>query len=196
MLEIDGELVTLPMGGIHNAYNAAAAVAAASILGIKVFRSACALEEFEARFGRSEEFEFEGRTLWLALAKNPAGATALIDEIANDPRVGAVVVGINDKHADGRDISWIWDANFEALAGLPIPFVASGTRSRDTAVRLRYAGARTILTEDDPLLAIRAAVAGSAPDRVVVVLATYTAILATRTALIGHRSGRVEDVPA
>src|SRR5207244_12822013 len=74
VLELCDELLTLPMGGIHNAYNAVAAVAAAAELGVAPGRAISALEAFQPRFGRAEELLFDDRHLWLALIKNPAGA--------------------------------------------------------------------------------------------------------------------------
>src|SRR5207248_7181244 len=116
-----------------------------------------ALERFEPRFGRSEGLQLDGKPVWLALIKNPAGAGAVIQEVASDPRVGAAVISISDQTADGRDISWIWDADFERLVELGIPLVPSGRRAFDTAVRLKYAGVDPVPAEPDPLKAIRAA---------------------------------------
>ena len=137
VLEFDDELITLPLGGIHNAYNAVAALAAARELGIATTRAVTAIEDFHPRFGRSEELLFSDRHLWMALVKNPAGAGVVIQEVCADLRVGAVVVAISDRDADGHDVSWIWDADLERIAGLGVPVVAGGTRAADTAVELR-----------------------------------------------------------
>jgi UDP-N-acetylmuramyl tripeptide synthase len=193
VLEFDGELLTLPLGGIHNAYNAVAALAAAGELGVPTTRAVSALEEFHARFGRAEELLFEDRHLWMALAKNPAGAGVVIQEVCADPRVGAVVVAISDRDADGRDVSWIWDADLERVASLHVPLIATGTRAADTAVRFKYAGRAPDAVDADPSAAVRAAADRCGPDGIVAVLATYTAMLDIREALLGDRSSRVDD---
>jgi len=193
VLELCEELLTLPLGGIHNAYNAVAAVAAAAELGIAPHRAMSALEGFHPRFGRGEELLFDDRHLWLALIKNPAGAGSVIRDVCTDRRLGAVVVAISDRDADGRDVSWIWDAEFDRLVTLEAPLVAGGTRAADTAVRLKYAGRVPDVVEPDPLTAVRAATRSCPPDGLVAVLATYTAMLDIREALVGDRSTRAED---
>ena len=194
--EIRGTQVKLPMGGIHNAYNAAAAIAATGAVGVPLHTAIAALERFEPRFGRSEGLQLDGRPVWLALIKNPAGAGAVIQEVASDPRVGAAVISISDQTADGRDISWIWDADFERLVDLGIPLVPSGRRAYDTAVRLKYAGAEPESPHPDPMTAIRTAQARCRKDPcVVAVLATYTAMLDVRRAFARTRAGRVLDSP-
>jgi UDP-N-acetylmuramyl tripeptide synthase len=194
-LEIRGQKVDLALGGVHNAYNAAAAVAAADALGIPVGTSARALSAFRPRFGRSEEFSYGGHPGWLLLMKNPAGAGVVIREVAEDPRVGAVVVAVSDQVADGRDISWIWDADFERLGQARLPVVPAGRRAADVAVRLRYAGAESTAAEPDPRAALRAAGRAAGDGRGVAVLATYTAMLDVRRALTHSRRDRLEDSP-
>ncbi len=196
VLLIRDELLTLPLGGLHDAYNAAAAIAAADLLGIPVYRSVSALEAFEPRFGRAEELDFGEARLWLGLVKNPAGAAAVIGEVAVDRRVGAAVLAVSDRDADGRDVSWIWDADVERLVGRGIPMVPSGSRAADVAVRLKYAGAHVLPAEADLEAALDAAAAACPPGRLVAVLATYTAMLDVRKAVLGTRAGRVMDGPA
>jgi UDP-N-acetylmuramyl tripeptide synthase len=193
VLEEDDWILTLPLGGLHNAYNAMAALAAAGVLGIRHDDALRALARFHPRFGRAEEFEHDSRRLWLGLIKNPAGTGAISRSVAADPDVGAVVIAVNDLHADGRDVSWIWDAEFEGLVEAGIPLVASGRRAEDVALRLKYAGHDGTPTEHEPLRAIEAASARCEPGRVVAVLATYTAMLEARQRLLGSRVARVED---
>lgn len=191
---IDGERAALPLGGTHNAYNAAAAVAAAMALGVPAAEAVRGLAAFRPRFGRAEVFELAGRPVWILLMKNPAGAGVLIREAASDPKVGAAVVAVSDQLADGRDISWIWDADFERLVAAGLPIVPAGRRAADVAVRLKYAGAPPAPSGEGPLGAVRAAVDRAGPgDRGVVVLATYTAMLDLRRALTGGRRRRLDD---
>jgi UDP-N-acetylmuramyl tripeptide synthase len=181
------------VGGLHNVYNAVAAIAAAEAIGIKSDRWIPALEGYKPRFGRNEVLQLDGRPLWLTLIKNPSGANVVIEEVLSDRRVGTVVVSVSDQTADGRDISWIWDADFERLVRRGIPMFPSGRRAADVAVRLKYAGARLEGAWPHPLAAIRAAQVACPPDRFVVVLATYTAMLDVRQACTSSRSGRVLD---
>ena len=191
-LEVAGAGLTLGTGGIHNAYNAAAAVATADLLGIHPARATRALRSFRPCFGRGEAITVDGETVILALMKNPSGADALLEEVTGDQRIGSVVVSVNDAEADGRDISWIWDVDFECL-GPDLPTVPSGTRCDDVAVRLKYAGARPAPASRDPLAAIRAALSVTPPSRIPVMLATYTAMLDVRSALYG-RADRLHAV--
>jgi len=191
---IRGQEIRLPLGGIHNAYNAAGALAAADVLGVPPDRAGPALASFRPRFGRSEEMRVGGRPVWLLLMKNPAGAGVVIREVAEDARIGAVVVAVSDQVADGRDISWIWDADFERLESAGLPTVASGRRAPDTAVRLRYAGTAPTSVEPDLAAAIGAAADVAGEGRGVAVLATYTAMLECRRALTGSRRSRLEDL--
>src|SRR5205823_5770968 len=141
------------------------------------------------RFGRSEELAVEGRRVVLELMKNPGGAAALVEKLSGDRSIGAVVVSVSDLDADGRDISWIWDVDFERLAAMRLPMVAGGRRAADTAVRLKYAGAAPVPVppESDPEAAIQAGLSRCSPGRVVVVLATYTAMLDLRSAVHGKQ---------
>jgi lipid II isoglutaminyl synthase (glutamine-hydrolysing) len=185
-ITFEGRPIALGVGGIHNAYNAAAALAATHSFGIPVTDAIRALESFQPRFGRGEKLVFEGTPVWLLLIKNPAGAGVVIDAVASDPGIGAAVISINDLDADGRDVSWIWDADFEGLTDTGVPLVASGRRALDIAVRIRYAN-RTPVVEPNPVAALRRAVAQCGEGRAVAVLATYTAMLDFRGALSGAR---------
>jgi UDP-N-acetylmuramyl tripeptide synthase len=193
-LEVAGERLTLPTGGVHNAYNAIAAISAADHLGVPMSQAVQTLRSFQPRFGRAEQVHVDGRSVWLALMKNPGAADVLIDEIADDSDVGAVVVSVNDAAADGRDISWIWDADFERLVRAGLPLVPSGSRVGDVAVRLKYTGGAVELQDPDPLGAITTALAACPSDRSPVVLATYTAMLNVRRA-IGGKVASLADAP-
>jgi UDP-N-acetylmuramyl tripeptide synthase len=191
-VRVDDEVVEVPTGGVHSAYNAVAALAAAQALGIDRRAAIEALERFQPRFGRTERLEVDGRTVWLTLMKNPAGADVLVRAIASDPRMGAVVLAVNDGLADGRDISWIWDVDVERLVAEGHRFVAAGGRADDMAVRVRYAGGEVGTVAPDLTDAIRAALAATPADRDPVVLASYTAMLDLRAAFAGRR-GRLHD---
>jgi len=193
-MSIDGVESELRLGGIHNAYNAAAAIAAASALGVPAADAAHALQSFAPKFGRTEELKLERRRLWLLLMKNPAGASTLVDQVLADPRIRAVVIMVNDLWADGRDVSWIWDADFESLVERGITIVAGGIRAYDVAVRIKYTGGSVVATETDPLRAIDAATGVTSEGDGIAVLATYTAMLDTRRAVLGSRAASVSDL--
>jgi UDP-N-acetylmuramyl tripeptide synthase len=138
-------------------------------------------------------FTVDGRAVCLLLMKNPGGAGPVISQVAEDPRVGAVVVSVNDDWADGRDVSWIWDADFESIALMGVPVVASGRRAAATAVRLKFAGCPPVAVQSHPRGAIGAAASRCPADQVVGVLATYTAMLQVRRALLRSRRRWVTD---
>jgi len=189
--------VRVPIAGLYNAYNALAALAVARALDIALPTAALAIANFRPAFGRLEQVAVDGRELRLILVKNPAGFNAAIGallEMGGRPRV---LAALNDRDADGRDVSWIWDADFETLAPAVEHAVVTGIRSRDLANRLKYAGIARDRIEvvDQWGSAIDRALGGAAPGGEVVVLATYTAMLALRGELArrGHVANFWED---
>lgn len=160
---------TLPMNlqlpGRANRGNAAQAIAAAVVMDVPVADALRAAEEVTDVAGRYSLVEFEGRTLRLMLAKNPAGWQEALSMI--DRGVNSVVIAVNGQVADGQDLSWIWDVRFEDFEGQQV--LAAGERGTDLAVRLGYAGVRHTLIKDtvDAVLAC--------PPGRVEVLANYTA---------------------
>jgi lipid II isoglutaminyl synthase (glutamine-hydrolysing) len=185
-IEVDGgDPVALRLGmpGVYNAYNAAAAMAAVVRLGVDPAAAAQALETMEAPFGRGQVIEFRGRSVVVLLVKNPAGLNQAVRVLAGADRVGPVLVAINDNHADGRDVSWLWDARVEDLAGTGHQFIAGGTRAADMALRFKYAGIDA-KAEPDLARALDLLVEGSAPGHTVYVVPTYTAMLALLDTLL------------
>ncbi|MEA2506327.1 MAG: hypothetical protein QOH48_945 [Actinomycetota bacterium] len=190
---IEDSAARLAIGGIHAAYNAAAAVTAAKILGVTVVDACRSLEGFVPRFGRDEVLELAGRRVHVLLMKNPVGANAVFGQACSDPRLGCAVVAVNDRTADGRDVSWIWDTDFELLARAGVPLIPSGRRSEDVALRIKYAGGTPEPAEPNVARAIRGAAASCAEGQEAIVFATYTAMLELRRGLTeGRRHRRVE----
>ena len=179
------EPVRVPIPGLYNAYNALAALAAARALGIGLVDAMRALANFRAAFGRLETLELKGRRLRLVLVKNPAGFNAAIGALLETKRHPRLLAALNDRDADGRDVSWIWDADFEALAPAVEHAVITGVRGRDLALRFKYAGlaASEIEVVDDWGAAVDRAVSLVPEGGEVVILATYTAMLELRAAL-------------
>ena len=136
-----GEIeVKLPIPGLYNVYNALAAAAAGLALGASLEAVRQGLEEFAGAFGRVETIEVGGRPVSILLVKNPAGANEVLRTLTLEDGQIDLWLALNDGIADGRDVSWVWDADFEVLAGRVARVTCSGTRAEEMAVRLKYAG--------------------------------------------------------
>jgi UDP-N-acetylmuramyl tripeptide synthase len=181
-----GEIqLELPVPGLYNVYNALAAVAAGLRLGVAPARIVTALGGMQAAFGRVETIAVAGKPVSILLIKNPAGANEVLRTLrleAGAERVD-LWIALNDRIADGRDVSWVWDADFELLADGVRRVVCAGTRAPEMALRLKYAGWPTDSIEVVPEIeaSLDRAVA-AAPDRLFA-LPTYTALLELRKLL-------------
>jgi UDP-N-acetylmuramyl tripeptide synthase len=193
--------VRLGLPGLYNVYNALAAAALGVALEIPLADIVAGLEGTKAVFGRAETVSVAGRETRIMLVKNPAGANEVLRTLALEPGMHDLLGILNDKTADGHDVSWIWDADFELLAGRVRLATCSGTRAPELALRLKYAGIEPerIRVVDDLPRALSGAAAerpaaaerfapaerpqadGSAP---LYVLPTYTAMLALRELLV------------
>ena len=171
--------IELRLPGLYNVYNAVGAAALARALGAELDEIAAGLERFSAAFGRFERIAVGDKQLLLLLIKNPAGANEAVRTLVDGGAPQVVVVALNDEIADGRDVSWIWDVDFEPLLPSLEAFVASGGRAAELALRFRYGGLDEGAIELEPDL-------GRALDRgleltpdggELVVLPTYTAML-------------------
>jgi UDP-N-acetylmuramyl tripeptide synthase len=188
-LGLDDAAVEVPVSGLYNTYNILAAVAVARLMGAEPAGLVPALRGFRPAFGRLEVASVAGRTLHLMLAKNPAG----FNETLRTSRVlgggRKFLVSVNDRLADGHDISWIWDTDFELLRDADW-VILSGDRALDMAIRLKYAGidAARRPVVDRPGPAIDALLERTREGDEVFVLPTYTAMLELRAELAarGH----------
>ena len=177
-LELD-----LPLPGLYNVYNAVAAVATALELGVPLATIDQALEGFGGAFGRVETIPIEGRRVSILLIKNPAGANEVLRTLTLEDGRLDLWLALNDRIADGRDVSWIWDADFEVLAGRVRRATCAGTRAEEMALRLKYAGIDAeIEVERELERSLDAAVAGTDGERLYA-LPTYTALLELRDLL-------------
>jgi UDP-N-acetylmuramyl tripeptide synthase len=171
--------IELRLPGLYNVYNAVAAAALARALGAELDEIAAGLERFSAAFGRFERIAVGDKRLLLLLIKNPAGANEAVRTLVDGGAPRVVVVALNDEIADGRDVSWIWDVDFEPLLPRLETLVASGGRAAELALRFRYGGLDEGAIELEPNLG-RALDHGLelTPDGgELVVLPTYTAML-------------------
>lgn len=192
-LEIPGlGHVQLKLTGLYNVWNALAAAAVARVLGIADTGIRAGLEATKPAFGRQERIEAEGRVLRLYLVKNPAGANQVLQLLGSLGKRLAVAVLLNDRFADGRDPSWIWDVEFERLTDYVERCWVGGDRAEDMGLRLVYAGWRepSAVTRGPEEL-WHAVLDDTKPGDEVFVLATYTAMLDVRELLA--RKGYAPD---
>jgi UDP-N-acetylmuramyl tripeptide synthase len=184
------ERVELPLPGLYNVYNALGAAALCLTLGAPLDAVVAGLRAVEPAFGRAETVELGGRPTSILLVKNPAGANEVLRTLALEGEQLDLFGVLNDNTADGRDISWVWDADWELLAPSVRHMTCSGTRAAELALRLKYAGLDVERLRVVPALAdgLDAALAhGSGP---LYALPTYTALLELRDLLA--RRGQIE----
>ena len=192
--------VRLALPGLYNVYNALAATALATALAVPLESVLAGLRDTRPAFGRAEVVALSPacdrngstaapRELRILLVKNPAGANEVLRTLALEPGEHDLLGVLNDRIADGRDVSWIWDADFELLAGRARRFTCSGTRAAELATRIKYAGVdvERIVVEPD----LRRALDAAAVDRnqtqaPLYALPTYTAMLALRELLVAR----------
>jgi len=172
--------LTLTFPGLFNVYNLLAATAAAKEVGTPTSALAQGLQSYTGVFGRAEKKVIQNRHVSIMLIKNPVGASEVLKLVSSDSKARLLVM-LNDNYADGRDVSWIWDAQFEAIVetlGQQTIFV-SGDRAQDMGVRLKYAGIQSghLLIESDLKKALSKALSETAPDETLYILPTYTALL-------------------
>jgi UDP-N-acetylmuramyl tripeptide synthase len=174
--------VELGLPGLYNVYNALAAASLALALRAGLDEVCAGLARFHAAFGRFERIEMDGKSLLMLLIKNPAGANEAIRTlmVAGGPKLA--LVALNDAIADGRDVSWIWDVDFEPLLPALGQVVATGERAAELALRFKYGGLDASSIDVVPELeaALDRALALTPPGGELVALPTYTAMLALR----------------
>jgi lipid II isoglutaminyl synthase (glutamine-hydrolysing) len=173
----------LPLPGLYNVYNALGAAAAGLELGMGQEHVRAALEGFGGAFGRVETIPVGGREVSILLVKNPAGANEVLRTLTLEANQLDLWLALNDRIADGRDVSWIWDADFELLAGRVRRATCSGTRAEELALRLKYAGVDAELAVERDLEASLDAAVRAGDGRPLYALPTYTALLELRDLL-------------
>lgn len=179
----EAERIFLPQAGVFNVYNLLAAVALLHEIGLPLSLIQPAVDAYEGVFGRAERRRLKDRNVMVLLIKNPVGATEVLKMVASDPKA-RLMIALNDNYADGRDVSWIWDAGFEVIPPQQT-VVVSGRRAEDMAIRLKYAGVDPagLSVVSDLEGALSEALQSTAPDETLYVLPTYTALLALRRVL-------------
>lgn len=175
---ISGNEVTISQSGIYNIYNGLCAYSIASESGIENDIIASSLGKVDSSFGRQEKIQIEDKNVQIILVKNPAGYNQALDTLCLNKESFSTLFMLNDNYADGRDVSWIWDVNFEKLSSLPIEDVfISGIRLYDMAVRLKTAGLKeeTFIIEEDYEKLTEKLKASKSNN--IYILATYTAMI-------------------
>ena len=130
------------MMGLYNLYNSLGVISLAKEIGLDYELIKERIDNFEYRLGRMETFHFTNKDLVLVLSKNPVGLSEVFNTITYDESEKSVMFILNDYAPDGKDVSWIWDANFNPVNDIPNlkSFYCVGTRAEDLALRLKYAG--------------------------------------------------------
>lgn len=160
------------LAGLYNAYNALAAISLGFEAGMNQEEIQKSLDTYQAIFGRTEKRTINGNPAVIQLIKNPTGASEVLKTVDLKSNI---VIAINDNYADGRDISWLWDSDFEQLKNAEKLVITSGCRANDMATRLKYAGIpqEKIIVEPNIKKAIdKATTAGKTT-----ILPSYTALL-------------------
>ncbi len=164
--------------GLYNAYNALGAISCALINGVERRFIDKALENYTPAFGRNETVYLNGRPATVYLIKNPVGASEVLRGLKNIENA-SILISINDNYADGRDVSWLWDSDFESLRDFKGNFFLTGSRADDMALRLKYAGCDTgsILIDSNIKRSLEDAVEKLQFNEKLVILTTYTSLL-------------------
>jgi len=180
--------VKLVLPGLYNVYNALGAGSLALTLGATLDEVVAGLEGFSAAFGRFERIAVGDRGLLMLLVKNPAGANEAVRTLVEGREHAVAVIALNDEIADGRDVSWIWDVDFEPLVAGLDRLVATGSRAAELALRFAYGGLARERIDVIPSLeaALDRGLELTPAGAELVVLPTYTAMLALRRIVAGR----------
>jgi lipid II isoglutaminyl synthase (glutamine-hydrolysing) len=177
--------------GIYNAYNCCAALTTALEIGLDLDRVSQEIAEFQYYLGRMENFEFTDKIVKIALVKNPIGLSEVISSISIDDRSKSLLFILNDNPADGRDVSWIWDADVEKTRNIKNvnSIYCSGRRAEDIALRLKYAGVpvKLVQVDDNMDQGIGKVLADNV--EIVYILPTYTAVFHARELILARLEG-------
>lgn len=185
--------VSINQSGTYNIYNGLCAYSIAKELGIADSAIKKSLENQSSSFGRQETINIEGKHVKIFLVKNPAGYNQSLDTICLNKEKFAAAFLLNDNYADGQDVSWIWDVDFEKLTETNIDEVyISGLRAYDMAVRLKTAGLNSNkFVIEEQYEALTEAIKNGICDKLYI-LATYTAMINYRKYL--HSKGYIKNL--
>lgn len=194
VMNIKGEqkIVSINLPAMYNIYNAVGAVAAVTEVGLGAEAAVSALSSFKCGFGRMEQFPLGKGGTKMMLVKNPTGCNQVIEFLQNINEHFVLVICLNDHSGDGVDISWIWDADFEALTALSGKLervIVSGDRAADMRVRIKYAGIPDERIDEkrnyEELVSFM-----EGQDKPVFIMPTYSAMLELRQAIVRRCGGK------
>ncbi len=172
---------SIPIEGIHNAVNATGACALLSVLENNEYeKMSVAIKTMPTPFGRGEILKLGEKQVTVALVKNPSGFSHNLETFVVDKQPEAVLFVVNDRFADGRDVSWLWDVEFKAVIPNGSRVVCSGIRAYDMAVRLKQDG-YNVVVEVSVERAVDIIMTGE--EKEVVIIPTYTALYEVRSEL-------------
>lgn len=184
----------LPVPGLHNLYNALAAFTVSFHLGVAPEVARAGLYNYTPATGRMEYFSYGSKQVVLVLVKNATGFNRALAGLPAATTGQDLLIAINDQPADGRDVSWLWDVNFEQLVpgqGQYNSFTCSGRRAADVALRLKYAGVPTTMIHLEPDLQRAVELALNGSGQVLCMLVNYTALMPVEKSLL-RRAERVK----
>ena len=180
---INGKQMLLHYKGFYNIYNMIAVYAALESLGVDTADFASLLKSYRPQIGRMEEIVLGGKPVILNLAKNPAGFNQAIGTVLTDPRKKDVIIAINDNANDGRDVSWLWDVDFENVYDSTVnTLTCTGIRLYDIALRFKYSDVKVDTVTPDMRAAIEAAL--TTDTEVVYILVNYSAMYTTEDVML------------
>lgn len=192
-VQINDTAIFISQSGAYNIYNGLCAFAISKEIGIKDSIIKSSLQNQSSSFGRQEQIKINGKDIEIILVKNPAGYNQALDTLALNKEEFSAAFMLNDNYADGRDVSWIWDVEFEKISSLQIQDVfISGIRMYDMAVRLKVAGLnpeKFVLEEDYEKLTNSLK---NSSSKKIYILATYTAMINYRKYL--HSQGYINKL--
>ncbi len=197
VMEVDGTECEsqLQFEGVHNGVNAAAALATVWYLlqgKLNVKKALASLSQVSPAFGRGEKIQLQDRTVHIALAKNPGGFNQNIRTLVNENTRVALVL-INDNYADSRDVSWLWDVDFDLLKKHQPTLIVGGARAYDMALRFQYMGLVVDEVNQDVKVALEHALSAGSEAEDITVFPTYTAMLELRKVLKSYTDD-VDDI--
>lgn len=188
-LAITNKDIQSPLEGVYNRYNTMAAMLVGRTLEVSDEASQKALELFQPAFGRMEEISYHRRNVKILLSKNPTGWNESLRTVLASEKKGPLLVVLNDRIPDGRDVSWIWDTDIEMLEGYTYPIVVAGDRAYDMALRIKYAGISELdfVVFENLEEAVEKTVSVSSAEETIWILPTYSAMLDVRKILTGKK---------
>jgi lipid II isoglutaminyl synthase (glutamine-hydrolysing) len=175
-----------PLPGVYNEYNTNTAVLLARKLGLEEKTLVSGLKNFKPAFGRQEILNIDGKKVQIFLSKNPTGFNESLKTIAGLNAQNLLIV-LNDRIPDGRDVSWIWDTDLEYFSCTFKNTVVSGDRTFDMGLRLKYAQFNQFKTEAYLATAIVTALGDTPINETLYILPTYSAMLEVRQILTGKK---------